>query len=361
MRTSPAAWALAIGLAAVAFFVPKRADACAGCSNPNLPVARADVSELRPGDVAVTMNLTATTMRVVHSEFCPEIGPICNQRAEPAQKHDQRFYVGELRPILAVGLTPGFAAEVQMPLRVIKTTITFRRLDGTAFQPDYENIHHRNETVAGFADPWLLGRGTVRFDRLTLTGRGGVGLPVGSIEEDPFARGRAGLRHQHIQLGTGTFYPVLSLDAAYELAPYRLGGYAQTVLFLYENAHGYQAGNRVLGGITLDRAFGDFRVGVSGDVLHEGAERWSGIVQQDGNVGRTDVLAGALVSYGSGPTSAALSIKVPVYQHVIEHEGEPGQLTYPALVSLSVRTIFEPTTPESSDVSRGSSASFARR
>jgi hypothetical protein len=45
-----------------------------------------------------------------------------------------------------------FAAEAQIPIRVVNTTIQFRRLGGTAFDPDYQNIHHRNETLFGFAD-----------------------------------------------------------------------------------------------------------------------------------------------------------------------------------------------------------------
>ena len=282
---------LAVGVAT--FTAERLAEACAGCSNPNLPTARAGHAALSPGEVSVALNLTATTMRVVHSEDCPEIGPICNQRAEPPQLHDQRFYVGELRPVIGVGLTKVFGAELQAPLRLVNTTIVFRRLDGTAFDPDYQNIHHRNETLFGFADPWLLGRGTWSLDRLTVTGRAGVGLPLGSTEQDPFARGRAGLSHQHIQFGTGTFYPVLAVDAGLGLDPIRLSGYAQTILFLYENGYGYQAGNRFMGGLSGDiEVVKNLRAGVGGDVLNEQPERWSGALQHGGNGRRPGKRAG---------------------------------------------------------------------
>ena len=334
---------LAVGLSAL--LTERTAEACAGCSNPNLPTARAENITLAPGELSVALNLSATTMRVVHSEYCPEIGPICNQRAEPPQLHDQRFYVAELRPIVAFGLTDVFGLELQVPVRLVKTTIVFRRLDGTAFEPDYVNIHHRNETLFGLADPWLLGRATAPIDTLTVTGRAGVGLPIGSTEEDPFARGRAGLPHQHIQFGTGTFYPVLALDARLDLGRFGFSGYGQTLLFVYENGHGYQAGNRYMGGVSGDiEVVPEFRAGVGADILNEQPERWGGIVQQDGNVGRTDLLVGGNLSYRIDTLTLSLSVKAPVYQHFIEpshdHRGDPGQLTYPAIVNLAAQTSF---------------------
>ena len=40
----------------------------------------------------------------------------------------------------------------------------------------------------------------------------------------------------------------------------------------------------------------------------------------------------------------SLTVKTPVYQHFIEvshrHDGDPGQLTYPAIVNLAVQTSF---------------------
>jgi hypothetical protein len=338
---------LAFGVVAVLSLLTaeRLAQACAGCSNPNLPTARAANVALAPGEVSVALNLTATTMRVVHSEDCPEIGPICNQRAEPPQLHDQRFYVGELRPLVGVGITGALGAELQMPIRLVKTAITFRRLDGTAFEPDYQNIHHRNETLFGLADPWLLGRGTWSIDNLTLTGRAGAGLPLGSTEEDPFARGRAGLSHQHIQFGTGTFYPVLAADAGLDLGRVRLSGYGQAILFLYENRRGYHAGNRFMGGLSGDvEVVKNLRAGIGGDVLNEQPERWGGVIQQDGNVGRTDFLAGGTLSYTLGSVTASLAVKVPVYQHFIQtshdHGAAPGQLTYPAIINLAVQKSF---------------------
>ncbi|MBX3232084.1 MAG: hypothetical protein KIT84_19785 [Labilithrix sp.] len=336
-------------LALVAFLgaslAERTAAACAGCSNPNLPTARTAIAYLHPGELSLAFNLTATTMHVTHSEHCPDIGPICNQRDEPAQIHDQRFYVAELRPILALGITDRFALEAQVPLRVVSTTITFRRLDGTAFAPDYQNIHHRDETLYGLGDPWLFGRMTGAVGALAVTARAGVALPVGSTEEDPFARGRAGLEHQHIQFGTGTFAPVFALDAGRSFGSVRAGGYAQAMLFVYENARRYLAGNRYTAGVAGDvEVVKRLRVGLGADVLNEQPERWRRVIQQDGNVGRTDVLAGGMVSYALDTLVLSASIRVPVYQHFIDpghtHDQDPGQLTYPAIVNLALATTF---------------------
>lgn len=332
-------------LAGVAIGVTSaRSWACAGCSNPNLPTARADQHALAARELSLGLHLTATTLHVVHAETCPDIGPVCSEREEPAQLHDQRFYVAELRPILALGITDVLGAELQLPMRVVKTTIVFRRLDGARFEPDYQNIHHRNETLYGFADPWLLGRATWTTSALTWTGRAGFGVPLGSTEEDPFARGRAGLSHQHIQFGTGTFYPVLALDAALGVGDVRLTGYGQALLFLYENHHRYHAGNRYMVGVGADfEVLPRLRLGGGADVVNEQPERWNDVVQQDGNVGRTDVLASGTLRFAFDSVTASLSVKVPVYQHFIDtgaHDGDPGQLTYPAIVDVGIQTSF---------------------
>jgi hypothetical protein len=243
---------LAVVAALAPVLVTSLARACPGCSNPNLPTARGETKAIESGHVSTAVTLTGTTKRVVHPETCPDIGPICNVRDEPPQLHDQHFYMAELRAILGVGLTRVLGVELQAPFRMVKTTVKFRRLDHTPFEPDYENIHHRNETLFGLADPWLLGSATGTFGDLTVISRAGVGLPLGSTEPDPFARGRAGLSHQHIQFGTGTFYPIFSLDSKLALEPVDLTAYGQTVLFVYQNGHGYRPGNRYSVGVAAD-------------------------------------------------------------------------------------------------------------
>lgn len=125
----------------------------------------------------------------------------------------------------------------------------------------------------------------------------------------------------------------------------RVGAYGQALVFVYENGRGYHAGNRYTAGVFADTEVGSpkLRLGLSGDVLNEQPERWAGVVEQDGNVGRTDLLAGASASYAFGRVVASLSFKTPIYQHFIrrhDHGGDPGQLTYPGILNLAVSTTF---------------------
>jgi hypothetical protein len=89
-------------LALGAVLAPSLAEACPGCSNPNLPTARGETKAVKSGQISAAVSLTGTTKRVVHPETCPDIGPVCTVRAEPPQLHDHHFYMAELRPVVGL-------------------------------------------------------------------------------------------------------------------------------------------------------------------------------------------------------------------------------------------------------------------
>ena len=288
------------------------------------------------------MAASGTAVRVVHPSHCPEIGPICAVRDEPPQLHDQVFYVTELRPTFEYQVLQSLSAELQVPLRLSATTVVYRRLDGTLFEPDYENIHHRNEILVGPGDPWLTGRISHRIGELALSGRAGLTIPLGRTEPDPFALGEQGLPHQHVQFGTGTFTPIAGLELAYPIGPLSARAHGQAQLSLYDSAYGYRAGTRLLGGVEVGGVLGGaLRVGATADVFHEEPERWSGAIHQDGNLGRTDVLAGATLALPLGDFVLSASVKIPVFQHVVQAGPETGQLTYPAIGSIGLQRVFD--------------------
>lgn len=281
-------------------------------------------------------------MRVVHSIECPEIGPICQQRPEPPQLHDQTFWVAELRAIAELQLWERLSVEAQLPLRLSATTVRYLRPDGTPFELDYEDIHHRNETLVGLGDPWLSVRGRLEALEILFAGQAGTTLPLGRTEPDPFALGDLGLAHQHVQFGTGTFQPLLGLEALRHLGPVDLRAHAVAQVSIAQNHHGYQAGTRIAGGLEAAASLDRWRVRGGVNVFHEEPERWSGIIQQDGNLGRTDVLVGASVAYPFGELSVEATVQVPVYQRIIHGADEDGQLTYPAILGISVQRLFGP-------------------
>lgn len=297
---------------------------------------------MKQGELSATLAATGTAVRVVHPSRCPDIGPICAVRDEPPQFHDQMFYVGELRAVLDYRWLSWLSTELQLPFRVTHTTVKYLTEDGRTFTPDYENIHHRNETLAGLGDAWVSARGTWSVFGLLLTGRLGLTLPLGRTEDNPFALGEAGLTHQHVQFGTGTFNPLLGLELQRDFGPVRGRAYSQAQVSFAANARGYQAGTRVLSGLDVSGAPLDWlRLHGTFDVFHEEPERWGGVIQQDGNLGRTDLLLGVALDFTVKGFFISPGIKVPVYQHfaVASHEG--GQLTYPLIFNLSVQRIFD--------------------
>ncbi len=251
--------------------------------------------------------------------------------------HDQDIVSSELRLAAELGVTSWLAAGLVVPFRIFDTSI--RYLDQNGQQVSIENpfVHHHNETLAGLGDPWLLGRGATRIGQFTLGARIGVTIPLGRTEPDPFVLGDLGLPHEHSQFGSGTFEPVVGIDASRSIAGVRLDAFGLGVQSLYANGHGYQAGDRYAGGLGAASALGTkrWRFRTTFEAQHETSEIWNGIKHADeGNIGRTDVLAGAEVTFRlNDDWHLGASLRVPVYTHV-----EGGQLAASPFFGLSVGT-----------------------
>jgi len=197
---------------------------------------------VKAGQLTASVFASGTSLRVVHVSTCPDSGPACATGEVPPCQHDPDVEVAELRPVLELGLTPNLSVEAQLPVRLVRSRITYRRLDGTPFTPDDAELHHRNETLGGPGDAWLSGRAALT--------RGDVWLSAGV------------------------------------------------------------------------------------DLRSEAPERWGGVVQQDGNVGRTDVLVGGGAAVLTDAGRWGLSARVPAYQHYLGGEDHGGQLTYPVVVQV---------------------------
>ena len=255
---------------------------------------------------------------------------------DPPTKHDQHFWIGEMRLHAAYGLSDRFGMDVQVPLRLTHTTVTFRHLDGGPLPDDYESIHHRDETLQGLGDPRIAGRTGWSMRGTDLSTGLGVTLPLGRTEPDPFRLGDEGKRHQHVQFGTGTFDPFVELDVRRKLGAVTWALRAGALLPWQENEHGFQAGTRLNGGLEASLpAWKSIEPALRVDVSHEGAERWDGEVPSEGNLGRTDALVGAAVRYPMGSYRVSLDVSVPVWQRV-----EGSQLEYPAVIGFGISRAF---------------------
>ena len=257
--------------------------------------------------------------------------------------HDQSIVNSESRLVADLGITPWLAAGVIVPVRVFDTNIRYLDSSGNPVAIENPDLHHHDETLVGLGDPWLVARVARALGGFTLGARGGLALPFGRTEPDPFVLGDMGISHEHSQFGTGTVEPLLGLDAARSFGGVRVDLFVLTIQSLYENGYGYMAGDRYAGGVGVASALGtkQWRFRATAEAQHETAERWNGIVHTDeGNTGRTDVLAGLEVTWRfSEDWHVGASLKIPVYTHV-----QGGQLDVPAFFGLSIGThlhVFE--------------------
>ena len=292
---------------------------------------------MEPRHLRVDLAATGSRAQAQHDAVCPDIGPICDIRAEPPQQHHTTLWVTELRLLAEYGLAERVALQASVPLRVVDTQTRYTDLEGDPIQLDYDNIHHRDETLSRLGDIQVFLRTDLAGAGFLMGARAGASIPTGLVHEDPYRLGAEGKPHQHIQFGTGTFDPVLGLDVARPLGPWSAAAFGQLQIPLYEGPRGYQAGARMVGGLVGSRstAIGSVRLGLT--AAHERAERWNGLVpEEDGNHGRTDlfVVPGITIPFATN-YSASLDLSLRVYGHTVG-----AQLDMPLVVSISIGRLF---------------------
>ncbi|MBL0215345.1 MAG: thioredoxin family protein [Myxococcales bacterium] len=253
--------------------------------------------------------------------------------------HDQTIRNGEARLAAELGVTDWLATGLIFPVRVFNTSIQYLDPSGQPVQIENPYIHHHDETLIGLGDPWIYGRVARATAGFTLGARLGTTLPLGRTVPDPFALGDQGIAHEHSQFGTGTFTAIAGLEASRQLGPVHVDAALLTIQSVYENRHGYQAGDRYAIAAGAASALGTklFRFRATAEAVWETAESWSGVVHtDDGNIGRTDVLAGVSATWiATEDWHLGLELKVPVYTHV-----KGGQLDALGFIGLSVGTHF---------------------
>lgn len=332
---------VALAVAVILSFVAARAQACAGCRNPSLAVTRGSAGPLDAGALRLGAAATGTTVHVVHEAGCRDTSSCGEVPIQPTYFHDQRLYPLELRLMGEYGLSKALGIEAQVPFRSVTSTIEYTDANGHHYEPLDPGVHHRNETVVGIADPWLLLRVGATVEKWWLAVRPGISIPLGRTEENPFALGDRGLRHQHIQFGSGTFDPVAIVEASRAFEAIQLQFFAQGQVPLYENGQGYRAPWRLYGGGSVGRKLVSDLLGSLGvEASHEAAERWDGEVRQDGSLGRTELLLAATLNYRLGTTDLGLSARAPVWRRIVVGAEPPGTLSSPVVLSLSATHVF---------------------
>lgn len=290
----------------------------------------------------MALSITGTGAHTGHVESCPDInGPGCAMMHVPDEWHDLTLFFGELRLHAEYGITSWLSTDLLWSLRVVHVGFTLedavtRRPITPPFGPD---LHHRTETLVGLTDPWLSMRAARTIGPWAFVFRLGLTLPVGSTVPNPFELAREGKVHEHIQLGTGTVDPLAGVELRRGVGRFSIAGWMLAKTSLYQNAHAYQAGSQLLAGFNASSALWTrrwwFMLGAL--VYNEQPERWSGITETEGNLGRTDVMIDTALSCRfARKWSATLSARIPVYSYTVG-----AQLNTPALVELGIARAFD--------------------
>ena len=242
-------------------------------------------------------------------------------------RHVQDLTLTEVLGHAAYGISGGFGLEALVFFRHVDTGIRFEDIEGQAIDLPGGDIHHRDETLSGPGDPWLLAVHGRSFGPWSAALRAGVTIPLGRTEENPFALGRQGLPHQHIQFGTGTWDPLAGAAAGRRLGPVALSASILARLPVSANEHGYRAGRRALASLAGDVGIGGawrFQAGL--DYARETAETWDGVIEEEGNLGRSDLLLSTGIARVIGDRALVLTVKLP-----LRTRSNGVQVDYPAI------------------------------
>jgi hypothetical protein len=245
--------------------------------------------------------------------------------------HEQDLRISEAAFVAERGLARGLGISAVFPLRWVRTRIHFVDLEHRPIDVPNGSIHHRNEDLSGPGDPWLLLHRVRAFGAWIVGARGGVSIPLGRTEPNPFELGRRGLPHQHIQFGTGTWDPVAGVAAGRRFGQvgFVVSGLARFVVST--NEHGYRAGDRFYASAAVDRRIAGSWRGIAGlDLAREQAETWGGLVETEGNLGRTDLLGSIGLTRPLGRVGGFhVTAKIP-----LRTRATGAQVDYPVIVTV---------------------------
>jgi hypothetical protein len=278
-----------------------------------------------PGVWKLSASLTGTQFHIEH---------IADDEPENPQPywHVQDRLFTDLDLAIARGLRPNLGFDVHLPLRLVRERVRYEDLARQAYTPPVPGLHHRNETLTGIGDPQIGLDFGHPVSQWALGARIGLSIPLGLTQPNPFELGRLGLWHEHIQFGTGTWDPILSLGAGRPVGPLDVQVTGNARLATGRNEHGYRAGNRYSALLSAGLGVGKGWTANTGlALLREEAEHWNGRLESEGNLGRTDLL----MSLGGSrvvPSVGSLSLNV---QFPLASRSTGEQVEIPVIFSLS--------------------------
>jgi hypothetical protein len=206
---------------------------------------------------------------------------------------------------------------LRIPVRLASIEASFTDQEGREI-PGFESTHHRTETLIGLGDIGLTARLSLVPPAARLPWRlevwGGITVPSGDIQADPFDLGRRGIEHQHVFFGSGTVNPSFGIDTGVDLGPVQLNAYASATVPAYENRFGYRAPRTLGVGLAAATGFGlaDWRFVLGQQLFQEWPAIWNGTPAE--NSGRTNlILSTGVVWSPTDDLSFNAAIQVPYF------------------------------------------------
>jgi hypothetical protein len=205
------------------------------------------------------------------------VAPECAVTLIPPHLHHVRVGLTHYDLNAAYGLRDKLQLFIRLPYDIKAERVRYTSLDGAPYIPPYGDIHHRTETLRGVSDPAIGLEAAIAPDWIAGVG---VTLPAGRTQADPVRLGMLGLRHEHIQFGSGTVRPTLSAQWRRPLGAQAWFARAEMRLSLYENDRGFRAPTEVtwslgpafrLRGVSIDPRLTGQRQTVA---------RWSGVADE---------------------------------------------------------------------------------
>ena len=201
------------------------------------------------------------------------MAPECATTAIPDHLHRVRLNLFHSDLSIGYGWSDRVLVSARLPYDVKDQHVSYRTLDGHPYVPPYGDIHHRTEKLEGVGDGeidvslaagpnWVLGAG--------------VTLPFGRTEPDPIDLGRRGLKHEHIQFGSGTFDPTLAAQWSRPFGNVRLGASVDARIPLYENSRGFRPPATVRWAVGPSLALGSTALSAQLAGQYQAIGKWNG-------------------------------------------------------------------------------------
>lgn len=165
------------------------------------------------------------------------MAPECATIEIPDHRHRIRLELFHTDLSVAYGLSEKLLISARLPWDLKDQRVSYQTLSGEPYDPPYGDIHHRTERLDGVGDGEL---GVSFAPAPGWVAGAGLMLPFGRTEPDPIELGRLGRKHEHIQFGSGTVDPKLSLQWSRPVGRIQVAASVDARIPLYENRHGFR-------------------------------------------------------------------------------------------------------------------------